>query len=106
MLQLSGVMAADPALASPGRSVSMLVAGAGGDTDVWQFTVQGGEPDAADAGMAGALHLRRQALRPYDTQVDIWLDPGRHHLPVRVLLRAHPDGALSELILQETLGIP
>jgi hypothetical protein len=106
MLQLSGVMAADPSLASPGRGVSMRVAGPGGDADVWQFSVQGGEPDAADAGMPGALHLRRQALRPYDTQVDIWLDPGRHHLPVRVLLRAHPDGAVSELILQETLGIP
>jgi hypothetical protein len=106
LLQLAGVMSADPGLASPGREVSMRVAGPAGDADVWQFIVQGGEPDAADAGVPGALHLRRQALRPYDTQVDVWLDPGRYHLPVRVVLRAHPDGAVSELILQESLDIP
>jgi hypothetical protein len=101
MLQLSSVMAANPALGEPGRVVLIRVASPRGDAEVWQFDVLGVDPAAADSVTApSGLHLRRQAERPYDTDVDVWLDAGRHHLPVRLSLRARPDGAVTEWNLQ------
>ena len=38
-----------------------------------------------------ALKLVREARRPRDTQVEIWLDPARAHLPLRARL-SQPDG--------------
>lgn len=102
LVQLAGVMAADPALASPGREVAIFVAGTRGDGDVWIFTVVGAEDIDLPAGpVTGALHLRREPRRPYDTLAEAWLDPARHHLPVRVRLRVRPTGEGSEWQLQE-----
>jgi hypothetical protein len=107
MMQLAGVMAADASLGMPGRWIAMPVASARGDVDVWRFEVMGFEAtESADGAMAGLLHLRREALRPYDTQVDVWVDPARHHLPVRVRMRAPPDGAVTDLVLRELGPIP
>ncbi len=108
MLQLAGVMAADPTLGAPGRGVSMLVAGPRGEAAGGLFCVVALEPGVADAGLQEGplLHLRREALRPYDTQVDVWLDPARHHLPARVRMRTHPDGATAELTLHTLAAIP
>jgi hypothetical protein len=30
--------------------------------------------------------LRREPLKPFDTRGELWLDPQRHHLPVRLTL--------------------
>jgi hypothetical protein len=54
---------------------------------VWTFHVIGSDP-VADTP---ALKLLREARRPRDTQVEIWLDPGRAHLPLRARL-SQPDG--------------
>ena len=94
MLQLPAVLEAGPALREPGSEVLIFVAGTRGDGQVWTFTVQGRHRPWTPAGpVAGALHLRRAARRPYDTQVDVWLDPARHHLPVRVLMQLPPAAA-------------
>jgi hypothetical protein len=107
MLQLAGVMAADPALGTPGRSVAMLVAGPRGDADIWQFKVLGVDEAAEESGVAvPTLHLRREAQRPYDTEVDVWLDPQRHHLPVRLLMRGRPDAAATEWRMQAFSPVP
>ena len=91
MLQLPAVLEAAPALRERGSEVLIFVAGTRGDGQVWTFTVQGRHDLEAPAGpVAGALHLRRAAARPYDAQVDVWLDPARHHLPVRVLMQFPP----------------
>ncbi len=100
MLQLSGVMAADPALSAPGREVLLFIAGVRGDASVWTFTVQGTETAELPAGaVAGALHLHREPQRPYDTRVDIWLDPARHHLPVRLRLQNRGEGEATDFLL-------
>ena len=39
-----------------------------------------------------ALHLQREPTRPYDTRVEVWLDPARQHLPVRVVFTTLPGG--------------
>ena len=106
MLQLPAIVQANPALAVEGAKVSLWVAGARGESDVWTFTVQGSEPlDLPGGRVEGALRLLRRPLRPFDTQVEVWLDPVRQHLPVQVLLALRPGGEPTELRLQ-SLTLP
>jgi hypothetical protein len=46
-----------------------------------------------------ALRLKREPRRPYDTQVEVWMDPAQHHLPVRARLTVLPGGETLELSL-------
>ncbi len=99
MLQLPAVLEADPALGQPGREVQLFVAGVRGDAGLWTFTVRGRGPAELPAGnVADAVHLQREPQRPYDTRVDVWLDPARHHLPVRVRLDNRGDGGTDFLL--------
>jgi hypothetical protein len=85
LLQLPAIVQAQPERMVPGHVVPVHVVGARGDAAVWMFTVQGME--ALALGERGitlpALKLTRQATRAYDTNVELWLDPSRHHLPLR-----------------------
>ena len=101
MLQLPAVLQANPDLATAGAEVSMWVAGARGRADVWTFSVVGTAALALNGGEPAllALHLRRSAAQAYDTQIDVWLDPARQHLPVRVRLASPPGDWTSELQL-------
>ena len=106
MLQLAAVLAANPALSEPDAQVSMWVAGSRGDAEVWTFTVQGRVAlDLPIGRIDDAVHLLREPRRPYDTQVQVWLDPQRHHLPVQALLRVRATGEGTELRLQG-IGAP
>ncbi|HVK32993.1 MAG TPA: DUF3108 domain-containing protein [Burkholderiaceae bacterium] len=87
LLQLPAVIDAAPGQFGPGSRVVLMVVGARGGADVWTFTVVGHDR-VADTP---ALKLLREARRPRDTQVEIWLDPARGHLPLRALL-TQPDG--------------
>ena len=101
MVQLAAVLAANPVLAVPDVQVSMWVVGTRGDAEVWTFTVQGRVALDLPAGrIDDAVHLVREPRRPYDTQVQVWLDPQRHHLPVQVLLRVRATGEGTQLRLQ------
>ena len=100
MLQLPAILQANPLLATEGAQVSLWVASARGESDVWTFTVQGSEPlDLPGGRVEGALRLLRRPLRPFDMQVEVWLDPARQHLPVQVLLALLPGGEPTELRL-------
>ena len=106
MLQLPAIIDADPAAWPPGRELALFVAGTRGDAAVWSFTVIDRETTELPEGAVPAtLHLRREATRPYDTQVDVWLDPARHHLPVRALLQVRPLPLVTEYLL-EALSSP
>ena len=106
MLQLPAILQANPALSSPGAQISLWVASARGESDVWTFTVQASEPlDLPGGRVEAALHLLRRPLRPYDTQVEVWLDPAHQHLPVQLLLALRPGGAPTELRLL-SLSLP
>jgi hypothetical protein len=105
-LQLAAVLAANPALAAPGAQVVMFVAGTRGDANVWTFTVQGSETLQLPAGTVGeALHLLREPQGPYDTRAEAWLDPARHHLPVRLRMQVPALGEGTDLQL-ESMTLP
>ena len=100
MLQLPAVLAAEPGLGQPGREVLLLVVGVRGEAAPWVFRVVGSGPLALPAGVvAEALHLQRTPRHAHDTQVDVWLDPARHHLPVRWRLQHRADGPATEFSL-------
>ncbi|MCC6850786.1 MAG: DUF3108 domain-containing protein [Comamonadaceae bacterium] len=101
MLQLAAIVQADPTLGTEGARVSMWVVGPRGEADVWTFTVQGrGGVDLPERRVEDALHWVREPERPYDTRVQVWLDPSRHYLPVRLLLQAPPGRESTEFLLR------
>ena len=100
MIQVPAIVDADPARFTAGRHIPLWVAGVRGEVDLWLFDVQG--PEAAPAGLKadqGVLHLVREPLRPYDHRIEVWLDPARHHLPVRVLFTPVPTGESTDMTL-------
>lgn len=100
MVQLAAVLSANPGLAAADAQVSIWVVGTRGDAEVWTFAVQGiGALDLPAGRVEGAVHLTREPRRTYDTQVQVWLDPSRHHLPVQAMLRVHATGEGSEFRL-------
>ena len=103
MLQLTGIVQANPALRAPGSEIAVFVVGTRGDAEVWLYRVVGTEAVELPAGnLQDALHLRREPRRLYDTAVDVWLDPARQHLPVRAQLRVRPTGLETVLLLEST----
>jgi hypothetical protein len=82
--QLAGIVAAAPGRWQPGQDIRLFVSGARGDADVWTFRVAGIELLAGlPGGPAQTLKLAREPDRPYDLRAEVWLDPGRHHMPVK-----------------------
>lgn len=101
MLQLAAIAAADPARGAPGDRVVLPVTGARGDADAWVFVA--GEPEPVDLQgqrVDAAQVWRRAPRKPYDTQVEVWLDPGRQYLPVRLKLSTPGSGDHLEFVLK------
>lgn len=97
MVQLAAIAEADPAQVAEGGRVTLLVAGPRGDLDPWTFIGQGAEPVAVGDRTVQAPKLARAPRRPHDTGVEVWLDPGRQHLPVRARF---VDGGRESFVLQ------
>lgn len=94
LIQVPAIIAAAPERFAAGQRIVLFVAGARGDADVWVFQVMG--PDAV--GDIPALKLLREARKPYDIRVELWLDPAEHHLPLRIVQT--PGGSAAALVLQ------
>jgi hypothetical protein len=105
MVQLAAIAQAWRGSLASGEHIVLLVASARGDADVWSFRVQGTETVSLPVGPVPTLKLLREPRRPYDTKVEVWLDPARHHLPVRARL-TDTNGDPFELQLSEELRAP
>ena len=83
MVQLAAIVGANPQLGQAGARIPMAVVGSKGEADTWVFRCLGME--SADAGdvSAGMLKFVRESQGEADEGVLVWLDPRRHHLPVR-----------------------
>lgn len=99
MIQLGAIVAAEPGFSAAGAKVVLFVSGAHGDAGVWSFRCVGPDVVESRAGSVAAIRFRREPRGPYDTTVEVWLDPARHHLPVRASLRAGPNDDGFELRL-------
>jgi len=91
------VVQANPELRHTGARVTLRVVGTRGDAEAWHFDAQGAEPVELPGGaVAAALRFVRAPVRPYDLQVEVWLDPARGHLPVRARLATRPETRTTE----------
>jgi hypothetical protein len=95
MVQLPGIVQADPARFKAGEKVLLMVVSAGGGAELWQFDVEG--EDSVDG--VPALKLLRQPGKPYGTKAQVWLDPARGHMPLRAILTQGEDGSPFQLDL-------
>ncbi len=87
MIQLAAVLQAEPALTSTGQQISMMVVGAHGDADLWTFTALAPERMEGPGGEEfDVVPLHRPARHAHDPQVQVWVAPALHHLPVRLRL--------------------
>jgi hypothetical protein len=91
MIQVAGIAAADPKLLNPGGRILIYVSGARGDAEVWAFSVKGHEDVVVDGTALKTIKLTREPRKPNDTQVEVWLEPNRHYLPVKARLSKEGD---------------
>jgi hypothetical protein len=97
LVQLVGIVRALPQPVAAGMQVALPVAGPRGDLAPWRFGAGPLEPGAAADAPAPALQRwHRPALRPRDLDVQVWLDPARGQLPVRIRIEAQPHGGVTE----------
>lgn len=106
MLQLAAIVAAEPALRSAGAKVVMGVVGAHADAAVWAFRCVGREPVDTAAGAVDSIRYVRDPRDPYDTTVQVWLDPQHHFLPIHATQKAGPNDDGFSLSLQEIAAPP
>jgi hypothetical protein len=103
ILQLSALLAGDPARHGPGSSFSVQTAGTR-DAEVWSFSVDGDEAQATPAGEFRARKLTRLPRKPFDRKIELWLAPELGWLPVRIR-QTEPNGDWADLQLRST-GTP
>nr|WP_297353493.1 DUF3108 domain-containing protein [uncultured Caldimonas sp.] len=101
MVQLPAIAQADPSRVRAGRTVVLMVVGARGDARVWTLRSDGVQGVRVEGRTVQAVKLVREREDPHDTTAEVWLDPQRHHLPVRARLTDGNSDAL-ELLLQAT----
>ncbi|WP_445322952.1 DUF3108 domain-containing protein [Ramlibacter sp. AN1133] len=90
LLQLSALVAGQPAKYPPGTQLALPTAGTR-EADTWVFAVEGEEDLALPGGNVRALKLQRLPRRDYDQKVEVWLAPRMDYLPVRLRL-TNPNG--------------
>ncbi len=84
LFQLAAMLAGDAQGVARQQALTIHTAGTK-DADLWQFRVAPADTLHLPAGTMTAVHLIRKPLHAYDNQVEVWLAPDLHHLPVRVL---------------------
>ena len=106
IVQLAAVVAAEPERRSAGAVVAIPVAGLRGEAGVWRFRALAAEAGVrADPGIGPIRFLReRQGL--YDVEVEIWLDPARHFMPARLVMRTASGASALELVLIDAVFGP
>ena len=99
MVQLPAILAADPAKAKEGARVAMYVVGVRGRGEMWTFESSGAESIKTPSGTIRAVKLTRELHKAEDTRAEVWVDPSRQYLPVRIRLALPPFDAPLELNL-------
>lgn len=98
LLQLSSLLAGNPAAHGPGTSVTVPVVGPR-DMDTWTFTLQGEELLYLPYDNLPAIKLTRNPRREFDQKVEAWLAPSLAYMPVRVRI-TQPNGDFVEQLLR------
>lgn len=99
MIQLAGIVAAEPERASEGGRIAMVIVGARGEASVRTLRFAGSEAASTTSGSVPALKFVVDARSAYDSSYEIWLDPAHDYLPVHATQRNSAGEADFELFL-------
>ena len=100
MIQLVGIVAADPDRATEGATISMVLVGARGEASVRTLRYAGRESAETASGSVPALKFVVAGRSAYDTSYEIWLDPARAYLPVHATARNGAGESEFDLLLE------
>lgn len=106
LFQLAAVVAGEPQRQEPGGKVVIHVVDARGDSRLWIFRFVGLETLTANSGAVPVARYVRVPDEPYDTRVEVWLDPRRNHLPARALFHSGQQDDGVEWLLQDADSRP
>lgn len=102
MMQLVGIVAADPERATDGATISMVLVGARGEAAVRTLRYAGRDNAETAFGSVPALKFVVAGRSAYDTGYEIWLDPARGFLPVHATARNGAGESEFDLLLERT----
>ncbi len=103
MLQLGALMAGDPARYTTDGAIAIQTVGTR-DADLWIFKIGEEELLHLPAGDFVARKLTRNARKPFDDTVELWLAPALGYLPVRFKL-TQANGDFADMRLRERLPV-
>jgi hypothetical protein len=106
MIQLSAILSANPKLASPGAEVVLYVSGVRADVSNWTLRCIGTETIETAAGPMRTVKFSHVPRSPDDLRSEVWLDPTRHHLPVRARLTQGDQDEGLDLVMLRVSGPP
>lgn len=104
LVQLQAILAADPAKAKAGGRIVMPVVGVRGRAETWIFEATGAESVRTPAGTLRTQKLTRALRKPDDTRAEVWVEPARQFLPVRIRLTLPPFDAPLDMTLADVSG--
>lgn len=91
LVQLAGIVAAQPQRFPPGSTIELPTAGTR-MADAWQLSVEGEETLVIGEASLPTLRLLRRSRSEYEPALELWLAPGLDYLPARIRLTwAHGD---------------
>jgi hypothetical protein len=102
MIQLAGIVAAEPERASEGGRISMVMVGARGEASLRTLRYAGREDAQTASGTVPALKFVVDARSAYDSSYEIWLDPARDYLPAHATRRNGAGESEFDLLLERT----
>ena len=106
MIQLAGIVSAEPGLLVDGARITMVVVGARGEARVWTLRFVGQETVETRAGQVSAVKLVRDGVGPYDRGYEIWLDPAHDFLPAHMTQRNGAGESVFDLLLDRIEPVP
>ena len=101
LLQLSALVAAEPARYGAGSSIRFQAADAH-RAELWDFRVSAQDTLELPGGNLAAIKLSKEPTVEFDQRIEVWLAPAQSYLPVRLRI-TEGNGAVVDLLWRKTL---
>jgi Protein of unknown function (DUF3108) len=104
LMQIAGLLAADPARYTPGTTFNIQIVNAR-EAEPWLFTVSEPETLNLENGSQIAWRLTRNPRREFDRKIELWFVPAMNYLPVRYR-QTESNGDYQDLMWVSTQMLP
>jgi hypothetical protein len=104
LMQIAGLLAADPARYTPGTTFSIQIVNAR-EAEPWLFTVNEPETLNLETGSQIAWRLTRNPRREFDRKIELWFVPAMNYLPVRYR-QTESNGDYQDMVWRNTQVLP